>query len=46
MRAWDHDLAQTLRMRQRTVAAIFLAFVLGLAISLAWSLVGFGGYGF
>jgi nitrate reductase NapE component len=31
-------------MRQRTFAASALAFVLGLVISLAWSLVG--GYGF
>jgi hypothetical protein len=31
-------------MRQRTVAAIVLAFVLGLAISLAWSLVGLHGF--
>jgi hypothetical protein len=31
-------------MRQRTLAASVLAFMLGLAISLAWSLVG--RYGF
>jgi hypothetical protein len=27
-------------MRQRTLAATVLAFVLGLAIALAWSLIG------
>jgi hypothetical protein len=31
-------------MRQRTFAATVLAFVLGLAISLAWSLVGLHGF--
>jgi hypothetical protein len=31
-------------MRLRTVAASALAFGLGLAISLAWSLVGGGGF--
>jgi hypothetical protein len=31
-------------MRQRTFAATVLAFMLGLAISLAWSLVGTYGF--
>jgi len=44
MMAWKCDLAHARGMRQRTVAATVLAFMLGLAISLAWSLVG--SYGF
>jgi hypothetical protein len=44
MMAWTCDLAHSRGMRQRTFAATVLAFMLGLAISLAWSLVG--SYGF
>jgi hypothetical protein len=44
MMAWKGDLAHSWGMRQRTVAATVLAFVLGLAISLAWSLVGLHGF--
>ena len=44
MMAWKWDLAHARGMRQRTFAATVLAFMLGLAISLAWSLVG--SYGF
>jgi nitrate reductase NapE component len=44
MMAWKCDLAHARGMRQRTFAATVLAFMLGLAISLAWSLVG--SYGF
>jgi hypothetical protein len=40
----DRRLYQTRNMRQRTVSASALAFLLGLAVSLAWSLAG--GYGF
>jgi hypothetical protein len=44
MMAWKGDLAHSRGMRQRTLAATVLAFMLGLAISLAWSLVA--SYGF
>jgi hypothetical protein len=40
MMAWKCDLAHSRGMRQGTFAATVLAFMLGLAISLAWSLVG------
>ena len=44
MMAWKGDLPHSWGMRQRTFAATVLAFMLGLAIALAWSLVG--SYGF
>jgi hypothetical protein len=44
MMAWKGDLAHSWGMRQRTLAATVLAFMLGLAISLAWSLAGLHGF--
>ena len=44
MMTWKCDLAHSRGMRQRTLAATVLAFMLGLAISLAWSLVGSHGF--